>query len=278
MNQVDFIFQSDVRRIFDHFTGAFDIRIVFFSYDGTELTSGDDLPRCRYCRTLREKLGYELTCKRLDRKQMVHAFQFKRLITYTCHGGMIEATLPVYTVDKLIGYIMIGQFRTSNRMPNKIRRQWNARFGNDEIYKIFLDAPFFPKHKVKNILGLFAVLVDFIVSHHLIRIKSVDSIQTIVGYIDAHPEANLTLTSAAEMLNCSVSSLTHAFKKATGRSFKNYVIDRKLLTAQDLLSSSNDLTISQIATRVGYDDPFLFSRIYKKHRGHAPSRYRSTLP
>jgi AraC-like DNA-binding protein len=161
-------------------------------------------------------------------------------------------------------------------MPSKIRRLWNEKYGNDDIYKSFIEATFCPKSKVKNIFGMFSVLVDFIVSLHLIRIKGADSIQQIINYVDSHPELNLTLGEAADMLNCSISSLTHSFKKATGRSFKNYVIYRKILTAQELLASPDGLTVSQVANRVGYEDPFLFSRIYKKHTGRAPSSNRAS--
>jgi len=86
-----FIFQKDVQEIFNYFTRFLGIRIVFFSYDGQELTAGDDRLKCKYCRLLREKLGFENICIRLDREKQILAKKKRALITYKCHGGMIEA-------------------------------------------------------------------------------------------------------------------------------------------------------------------------------------------
>jgi len=49
-----------------------------------------------------------------------------------------------------------------------------------------------------------------------------------------------------------------------------------LLHAAHLLADRN-LTISEIATRVGYNDPFFFSWMFKKHFGQSPREMRSRI-
>jgi AraC-like DNA-binding protein/ligand-binding sensor protein len=271
-SHVEFIFQKDAKRIFDIFTRVFGIRIVFFSLSGQALTSGADKKNCKYCRLLRTKLSYENVCRKLDRKKMLQASQEQTLVSYTCHGGMIEAILPVYTVDKLIGYIMIGQFRTSEAMPTLLGHLCKASHGNDRLYKAFLTAPLYPKKRVKEILALFSLLVDLIVKHHMITTYSKSSIHKIISFIDEYPSSDLTLSGAANMLGCSISSISHEFRKMTGRSFRQYIIERRLAKADELLlSNNNSLKIRDIASQVGYADPYMFSRIYKKHRHKSPS-------
>ena len=118
---VNFIFQEDAQRIFNHFTRLLGIKITFFTADVIKVRTGANKGYCRYCELLRTKLGCDLLCQNLDQKKQIQALHEKRLVPYLCHGGMMEAILPVFTVDKLVGYIMIGQFRTTDNCPEKYR-------------------------------------------------------------------------------------------------------------------------------------------------------------
>ena len=117
---IKFIFKKEANRIFNVFTNLFDIRIAFFSSSGKELSVGKNKPICSFCSLLRERLDLEIKCLDLDRKKRLEAAQQKKLIVYQCHGGMPEAIRPIYIEDELIGFVMIGQFRTSGKPMNKL--------------------------------------------------------------------------------------------------------------------------------------------------------------
>jgi AraC-like DNA-binding protein/ligand-binding sensor protein len=267
---VKFIFQQDVQRIFHCFTQLFGIRIVFFSYDGQELKSGDNRQRCRFCSLLRDRLGFDAKCRTMDRKKQLLAAGKRKLVTYQCHGKMTEAIMPVYTVDRLIGFIMIGQFRTYKKFvpPVWLRRSQNSH-ALRQLKQAYYETPYYTKDVTKNILELFSVLVDFIITRHLISIKNSHTLDKLISYLNEHPEEMLSVAEAAEQIGWSASSLSHRFKEMTGKSFKQYQIALKLDTAEWYFRSSPELTIAQIAHRLGFDDPLYFSRLYKKHRGIA---------
>lgn len=273
---VNFIFQEDAQKIFNHFTSLLGIKITFFTADVVEVRTGNQKGHCKYCKLLRKKLKYELKCRKMDEAKQLQALKNKRLTYYTCHGGMMEAILPVFNIDKLVGYIMIGQFRTTDQCPKKYITQWNVLYRNElnALQQAFLEAPYYPKNKLKDIFGMFELIVDSIVTRHLIAVKTKSSIEKLISYIDQNPHINLTLTQAAEMMYRSPSSISHEFKKATGINFKKYLILKKLEKAEELMSTQPNLKINQIARKVGYEDPYLFSRIYKKHRNHPPTKLR----
>ena len=106
--------------------------------------------------------------------------------------------------------------------------------------------------------------------------KSNQAIEYIIGYLDEDPEEMLSLTGAADLLVCSVSSLSHRFKETTGTSFKNYQITRKLDAADEYMRVSPELSIAQIARKLGFNNPLYFSRLYKKYRGVSP-RHRNII-
>ena len=77
----------------------------------------------------------------------------------------------------------------------------------------------------------------------------------------------------AEMCCLSESRFSHIFKEVTGTTPKKYVEQKRVDAAKELLASSQ-LQIFEIATSVGYDDPYHFSRVYKKIVGVSPQLYR----
>lgn len=64
------------------------------------------------------------------------------------------------------------------------------------------------------------------------------------------------------------------FQQATGVAPGQYRIRKRLDAARNLIVSRPDLTIAQIADRLGYASPFELSAQCKRHLGMAPSRFR----
>ena len=55
-----------------------------------------------------------------------------------------------------------------------------------------------------------------------------------------------------------------------------YFIQLKISKACELLDRTQ-MTMAQIATELGYDDPYYFSRIFKKTQGSSPTAYRASV-
>ena len=68
--------------------------------------------------------------------------------------------------------------------------------------------------------------------------------------------------------------LTRIFKRETGMSISDYVLQQRLGIAAELLAGT-DLPISAIASKVGYANFSHFSRMFKKHMDLGPAEYRS---
>ena len=169
---MEFIFQPEVQAMFNSFSELFDIRIAFFSAAGDELCVGRGRPICQYCRLLRDKLSYESKCLRLDSAKRAEAANVGRLISYRCHAGLTEAITPILSNGSLIGFVMIGQFRSVEKISQSLERQWRAKYEGSELQEAFLKVPCIPPEKIESILNLFEVLVGFITSQNLIRVKN----------------------------------------------------------------------------------------------------------
>jgi len=269
--QLEYILQKDALRILDLFTTLFDIRIAFISTGGEEIRVGEKKPLCPYCYLLRNDLGYENTCLKLDDDMRLKSAREKKLIYYECHGGMTEAIKPIVMEDDLIGFVMIGQFRSSQEsLRNNIRKKWKKKFNNDKLENAFEQAACFPKEKTEKILQLFDILVDDILHRHMIELRGKRSIQPLMDFLNVHPEKNMDLSEGAKLVTLSRSGLAHKFKKTMGKSFKQYQIDLKLNKADEYFQKNPEISVKEVAFKLGFSSQFYFSRLYKKHRGIPP--------
>lgn len=92
-------------------------------------------------------------------------------------------------------------------------------------------------------------------------------------YLDAHPEEKLNVPELAEKMGCSVSCLTRAFKRETGRTLKEYLLERRLALAQDALRSSSE-SIQNICHRLGFGSQSYFTEQFRKGVGMTPTVFR----
>src|SRR4051812_2343313 len=80
-------------------------------------------------------------------------------------------------------------------------------------------------------------------------------------------------------LGTTTGTLSRLLTRLTGRSTKQLIMERLILEAVSLLRLS-DLSIKEIAARLGFTDQFAFSKAFKRQRGEAPLdfRERATSP
>lgn len=71
--------------------------------------------------------------------------------------------------------------------------------------------------------------------------------------------------------------LSDACRQSTGISAKALILEQLMVEAKRHLCHS-EMPISEIAARLGYDDPLYFSRAFKHAVGHSPRTFRSSLP
>jgi AraC family transcriptional regulator, transcriptional activator of pobA len=77
----------------------------------------------------------------------------------------------------------------------------------------------------------------------------------------------------ADALAVPPAALSKTLAELTGRSTKELITDRVMLEASRLLRFT-DLTVGEVAYRVGYSDQLYFSRAFKRYTGLAPQGYR----
>jgi AraC-like DNA-binding protein len=85
-----------------------------------------------------------------------------------------------------------------------------------------------------------------------------------------------SLVELAEQVGMSRSNLSSTFKSSYGMSISEYLLQKRMETAQSLLKEGK-LPVLDVAIAVGYDDQSGFGRAYKRYYGHAPKDDRPKL-
>jgi AraC family transcriptional regulator, transcriptional activator of pobA len=78
----------------------------------------------------------------------------------------------------------------------------------------------------------------------------------------------------ASELGVTTGTLSRVLVKLTGLTTKQLILERVMLEAARLLRFS-DLSVKEIAARLGFSDQFAFSKAFKRHRGEAPLDFRA---
>ncbi len=94
-------------------------------------------------------------------------------------------------------------------------------------------------------------------------------------FIDENYARDITLSAIANRYKISPSYLSLLFTERTGKNFIDYLTERRIKKAKELLKHT-DLKIYEISNAVGYNDSFYFSNCFKKIAGVSPSDYRES--
>ena len=105
---------------------------------------------------------------------------------------------------------------------------------------------------------------------------TVTELNRLVDFIEAEMADNFDLTKLAEVLGRDQFGFSSAFRAATGDSPHQYVIQRRLMRAQQLLADTKD-ALADIAYATGFASQSHMTATFSKHVGMPPGQYRKAV-
>lgn len=101
-----------------------------------------------------------------------------------------------------------------------------------------------------------------------------DYVSRAKSYVIDHYNSELSIKEIADFVHLNPEYLTRLFKKEIGTTLKDYIIECRISKAKDLLANSS-LSISMIASDVGYHNFSYFAYLFKKLEQVTPREYRN---
>lgn len=120
-------------------------------------------------------------------------------------------------------------------------------------------------------------LIQEVTRSNFISSEKLSLAETVKSMLDGAVLGKISLAEIAEELEYSDVHINRIFKNAYGETPHKYLVLQKLNYAAGLLSDTT-MSVSEIASMLGFSDEFHFSNSFYKHFGIRPRMYRKNNP
>ncbi|MBQ9774016.1 MAG: helix-turn-helix transcriptional regulator [Clostridia bacterium] len=100
-----------------------------------------------------------------------------------------------------------------------------------------------------------------------------ETIGSLIEYMNEHLSEKLDMDALASRAYLSHTGLIWKFRRETGTTPLQYLIELRMRRAKELLLTGS-LSISEIAERCGYPNAYYFTNAFRKHAGKSPGAFR----
>lgn len=100
--------------------------------------------------------------------------------------------------------------------------------------------------------------------------------QRVEAFIENNLDRNISLAELAETACFSPFHFSRMFKKTTGKTPHQFIVERKIKRAKQMLELST-MSLEIIADKIGFSSPAHFSRAFAHTVGIPPSKYRKSF-
>ena len=122
--------------------------------------------------------------------------------------------------------------------------------------------------------GIFDSIIEYTADKDKKRLP--DWIFEVERYINQHyHETDISIAGISDQLGMSVSYLSRTFKKYKGVGLLDYIHKLRIQKAKDLLNA--DMSLNDIAAKIGYLESKSLIRSFKRYEGVTPGKFRETL-
>ncbi|MGG1638746.1 AraC family transcriptional regulator [Paenibacillus sp. NRS-1760] len=154
---------------------------------------------------------------------------------------------------------------------------------DDMIYKFLMlmaESNGNQKTRETRLTGLLYLLLSLLAEYGPVTpIEQQDSraeiyVEKVKEIVETNFAQKITIEDIARIIGLNRSYLCSLFKQQMNTSIQEYLIRIRVQKACEMMGNV-ELTIGDISRSVGYNDPLLFSKMFKKIKGASPKNYRS---
>ena len=98
--------------------------------------------------------------------------------------------------------------------------------------------------------------------------------ENIMSYMLAHYDERVTMRDICDAEHISYNYLSRFFKDSSLKTFRAFLHEIRVYHSEHLLLCHPELSVSDISYRIGFSDPRLFYREFRKKYGHTPHQHR----
>ncbi len=212
-------------------------------------------------------------CRAADKYILDRCTLSRRPEMHICHAGLIDIAVPLIYEERICGFLIMGRMRRDISFDD-IGVMCTER--DEKILRSKYDGlPIYSEERAMSILSLASMLASYIMTEDMMIGVLEGNAELIVKYIREDLHRDISVGTVCKRLGISKNTLNRIMNSNYGMSFGEYVTHERIRLAKRLLLHTED-TVAEISEQVGIPDPSYFCRVFKKHTGVSPLKYRRT--
>lgn len=227
-------------------------------------------------------------CLRIQNDGRARAHHHAMPAATRCFSGLIDLYVPVVVHGHHAATLVSGQVAQRKLTPSDFKpvadllKKWRLHNEAGKIRRALLASntvDYFTIDACLEVLKLFALELsrawEQLVS--LPKVKISNSVQKGLDLVrERFTDPKLDMKTAAKTIGLNHFYFCKIFKKEAGVGFLEYLNRERVRNAQKLLANPG-VRIKEIVYKSGFQSIATFNRVFKKHSGVSPSRYRRHL-
>ena len=195
--------------------------------------------------------------------------------------SFVSSSFSMVYFEKLWSSLNFQQKNILSSIIDEAEKSYYITKNDPSIRKLLRkkDAPIGSEQLIKNYFEL--LLVSFLRLMESkkgvvlpLKVETEPLIASIKEYIATRSEENIRIEEICSAFGYSKSFLCRFFKEHTGEGLSSYANKVKMAKAKELLRDEN-YNITQISSRLSYENPQYFARAFKRENGMTPTEWRN---
>ena len=120
-----------------------------------------------FCQLLQKHCG-STACTVSDRRLYELCVKTGKPQTHRCHAGFVDMCVPVYKEGVALGYLIMGQMRTSEAPNAALLSTFPDPAEAEALYRAL---PLYTKERAAAVVNLATILVSYILTENLFRVR-----------------------------------------------------------------------------------------------------------
>jgi len=255
-------------------TELVDIKLTLYSTSLTETLSNRE--KHPFCTSLQSTDVGLQKCAVCDKNALEVTKKTRTGYIYRCHAGLTEACFPIIENGTIIAYFIFGQILSDTSIEKQWQEtkrlcQWYMNIDTlKDSYSTILQVS---NKKIEAYAAIVTALTAHVWLSELVKISEPGSLQLILSYIEKNYFKKITLDVISKDLSMGKTTLCNTVKDQFGTSVNKLIKNKRIEMAKIYLKTTN-MSISEVAERVGINDFNYFTKVFKESTMITPYRYR----
>jgi AraC-like DNA-binding protein/mannose-6-phosphate isomerase-like protein (cupin superfamily) len=201
----------------------------------------------------------------------------------------IEGYIYIFTADfyllnrndqyRLIEFPFFYTIHQDNP-PLQIENEYDVRFLEDLFRKGIAEIDQSDGYSVEMLRSILDLILTTCAARYQVpeillnKGKGQILVKRFFHFLEENHQKNLSLNEYARMVGVTANHLTQMVKQLTGKTSSQIIKDKQLLEIKRLLVHTN-LSVSEIATQLNFEDQSYFTKVFKREAGVTPLQFRT---